>query len=162
MIEEIDSLLQLYDYSPTLVLFENLLDVDQTKEREAILTVSKLTGREELNPIDVVLESTLNVVSEDISRKKITHPTDKVLINTDIRNLAVERILRLIDNDKRKLRKLHHLWLHRLDVFLNQLYQKRKNLSIDEVIFLVSTQFRISALSAIRAIARAFENSKRI
>lgn len=151
--EEIESILQLYDYSPTLVLFENLLDVDYSKEKRAILTISKLTGKEKLNPVGIVLESLINVVSEDISRRELTLSKDKVLINSNMRNLAVEMILRFIGNDQRKLRKLHHLWLGRLVAFLNQLYQRKKNLKIDEIIFLVSSRFRISGLSAIKAIA---------
>lgn len=151
--EEIESILQLYDYSPTLVLFENLLDVDYSKEKRAILTISKLTGKEKLNPVGIVLESLVNVVSEDISRRELTLSKDKVLINSNMRNLAVEMIWRFIGNDQRKLRKLHHLWLGRLTAFLNQLCQGKKNLKIDEVIFLVSSRFRISALSAIKAIA---------
>lgn len=151
--EEVESILQLYDYSPTLILFENLLDVDYSKEKRAILTISKLTGKEKLNPVGIVLESLINVVSEDISRRELTFSKDKVLINSNMRNLAVEMMLRFIGNDQRKLRKLHHLWLGRLMAFLNQLYQRKKNLKIDEVIFLVSSRFRISGLSAIRAIA---------
>jgi len=153
MKEEIESIIELYDYAPTLVLFENLLDFDYTKEKEKISKILEWGEQEKLNPIDVVLESLVNVISEEISRSELTHSEDKVLINRDIRNMAVEKVLRFIGNSKTRLRKLHKLWLRALVAFLSQLHQERKNLKIDEAVFLVGSHFRISASSAIRAIA---------
>ena len=152
MKEKIESFIELYESSPSLVLFENLLDFDHKKEKE-FSAILELGEQEKLNPVDIVLESLVNIISEEISRREVTHSEDKVLINRDIRNMAVEKILKFFGNNKTKLRKMHQLWLGALKVFLNNLYEKRKNLKIDEVIFLVGSRFRISALSAIRAIA---------
>jgi hypothetical protein len=154
MKEEIHSFMELYNYLPTLMLFENLLaDGDYLRKKENVSRILELSEEAKLNPIDVVLESLVNVVSEDISRQRLTHSTDKILINSDIRNTAVDRILTFVDNDERKLRELHKAWLNRLKMFMKQLYQRDKNMKIEETIFRVSNQFRIAGLSAITAIA---------
>lgn len=153
MKRDVKSLMKLYDRNPTLVLFENLLDSTYTREKENLSGILRLGEKEKLNPIDVVLESLVNVISEDISRRELTHSEDKVLINSDVRNMAVDEILESINNDKRKLIKLHTMWMNALIEFLNELYQREGNLKLEEVIFLVSDQFRISALSGIKAIA---------
>jgi len=159
MTEEIESFLDLYNYSPTLILFEPLPDSNLSKEKEAISEIFKVSSKEKLNPLDIVLESLVNVVSEHISCREVTHSRDKVLINSNVRNRAVEEILRLINGDKEKLRELHREWLRMLVAFLKQLHPQ--NLKIDEVIFFVSNQFRISAVSAIRAIRSVSQqNSK--
>jgi hypothetical protein len=151
MVEDIESLLRLYDYSPTLVLFENLVDSNLIKEEETLFEISQLGDKEKLNPIDVVLESLLNIISEDISYKQLTHSREKVLINSNVRKLAVERIWKAIGRDKMKLKELHKEWLHMLAEFLTQLSRREKDMKIDKAIFLVSERFRISASSAIKA-----------
>jgi hypothetical protein len=153
MTAELDSLLRLYESSPTLVLFEGLASMNYSKQKEIVSRISKVAGKEKLNPIDVVLESLVNVVSEDVSREELTHSSDKVLINTKIRDLAVERIIKFVNDDVNVLKMLHELWLGMLKGFIRQLINSRKNLGIEEVIYFVSTRFRISSLSAIRAIA---------
>lgn len=148
----VESLIRLYDASPTLILYENLLELDYDKaEKQQLTKILQLGEKEKLNPIKVVLESQINVISEDISRRELTHSEDKVLINSDIRNMAVKEFLEFIKNDKDRLIELHRMWMNRLRKFLAELYQKDAKMNMEEVIFLVSRQFRISALSAIKA-----------
>jgi NAD dependent epimerase/dehydratase family enzyme len=157
MTEEIESFLKLYEHSPSLVLYENLAKPFGNKENKTNLDISQLVNEEKLNPIDVVLESLVNVISEEISRKEFTHSEDKVLINSRIRNLAAEKILKAINNDKERLRHLHQSWLQMLREFLRQLCQNERKLRIDRVIFEVSSRFRISSPSAIKAIATVIQ-----
>jgi hypothetical protein len=153
MATELDSFLKLYESSPTLVLFEGLASTNYSKQKEIVSQISKVASKEGLNPIDVVLESIVNVVSEDVSREELTHSRDKVLINSKIRDLAVERVIKFVNDDINVLKMLHESWLGMLKDFIRQLLNSKKDLGIEEVIYLVGSRFRISSLSAIRAIA---------
>lgn len=158
--KEIESLLKLYDYSPSLILYGNILNSDLTIEKRKIFEKISNLIQEELNPIDVVLESLVNVISEDISRRNWTHSEDKVLIDNKIRNHAVKVLLEIIDNDKEKLKMLHKIWMQMLTEFLKEIHQQENNVNIDKVIFIVSERFRTSSLSAIRAITSILKNEK--
>jgi hypothetical protein len=147
----VEAIFQLYDTSPSLVLFESVSNEEYSKESEVVSSVCKLSERK-LNPIEIVMESLINVFSEEISSKEITLTKESVLVNSRVRSLAVEKIIALINNDNSILKMLHDMWLDKLRSYLTQLYNERNHLTIDAVIFRVSNQFRISSLSAIKAI----------
>jgi hypothetical protein len=113
--------------------------------------ISKLSGNEKANPLNVVLESWVNVLSEDISSKEVTFSKDKVLINGDIRNEAAEMIRDFIGDDKKKLMKFHDLWLGKFSDFIKQLHESDRKMTVDEAVVLAGNQFRISTNSAMRA-----------
>lgn len=153
MEQKIESFMELYNHPvPSLLLFDNLLGIDYAKEKKMISKVLRISEEKKLNPMNIVLESMINIAGERISSQTLTHSKDKVLINHDIRNRAVKNILQLIDNDPRELERFHESWLEKLTTFLRELHQNKKNLKMDEVIFLVSNKFRISAISTIEAI----------
>jgi len=152
MDREIESFMELYDYPlPSLVLFDNLLEVDYAKEKETLSNVLRISEGK-LNPMSIIIESMINIAAERISSQRLTRSKDKVLINPDIRDRAIQDVLQLINKDPRKLKRFHEAWLKKLITFLRGLYQNKKDLKVDEVIFLVSKRFRISALSSIQAI----------
>lgn len=150
MTNEIISIMQLYNDTPSLVLYEDLLEINEENER--ICELLEVGQQQALNPIDVVLESVVNIFSEKVSSEEVTHSEEKVLINQDIQNRAIQRVIKLIGGSREKLKELHRIWLEDLKAFLQQLYQTRKRMNIDEVIFVVSSKFRISSTSAIKAI----------
>jgi hypothetical protein len=149
----LDSFLKLYEFSPTLVLFQGPVSMNCSKEKEIISRIFGFAEKERLNPIDVVLESLVNVVCEDISREELTHSNDTVLINSRIRDSAAQRIVELVSDDVSVLKTLHKSWLSLLKNFIQQVLSSRKDIRIEEIIFLVGSRFRISSSSAIRAIA---------
>ena len=151
MTKEITSIMQLYDESPSLVLYENLLEINEYNEK--ICNLLEVGQQQALNPIEVVLESVVNIFSEKVSSEEITHSEEKVLINQDMQNRAIQRIIDLIGNSRKKLQELHRLWLEDLSDFLHKFFAERKQVNIDELVFEVSSKFRISSSSAIKAIA---------
>lgn len=150
MEEETRYFLELFNSSPTLVLFGDILNSD--KVNGEIAEIVNIGKKEELNPIEVVMESLVNVISEDISRKELTCAKDRILINKDVQNKAVETVLNIISANKLKLKKLHSQWLDWLRSYLEQLYHEVKSRNVDEVIFLVGRRFRISSQSTIKAL----------
>ena len=154
-----ESLMELYEQPPNLMLFGDLLSIDYTKEIEIILGSFGAKGKE-LNPADVIIESLINVKSEKISTEQLTHSSNKVLINEDILKTAIKEIRDELWGNPKKLARLHGIWLEKITTFLKDIHQSRKNLRIEEAIFLISRKFRISALSAIRAIVSVAPNFK--
>ena len=104
-----DEILQMYDKdTPKLLLFEAKKTEPQQIDIEEL---SKLNGCLATNPIDIVLESWINVLSERISVKDVTMSRDRALLNAKINNEAVEQIKRTIGDDGSKLKVFHDLWL---------------------------------------------------
>jgi hypothetical protein len=153
---EIDSFLKLYDIAtPKLILFDVPELNREEKEKEALQKIARLSGDERANPLDIVLESWISVVSEDISRREITFSSDKVLINWSVRNAAVECIRNFVAGDKERLMTFHDRWLRKFSSFLKQLYERDKKMTVDEAALLAGGHFRISTNSAIRTMISA-------
>ena len=151
---EINSFLKLYDVAiPKLILFDAPPPSKEEKEKAALQQISKLSKNEKANPLDIVLESWINVISEDISRKEITFSNDKVLINWSVRDAAVECVRKFIGEDKEKLMTFHDMWLRKFGSFLKQLYEHDKKMTVDDAALFAGSQFRISTNSAMRAMS---------
>lgn len=151
MSEQIEQWMDLYKTSPSLVLFEDMIDVDSEEEKQEFLKL--IPPNETLNPIDVVLESLVNIISEKISSETITESEDKILINPIIRKKAVAEILDFLGRDYKKVKMLHELWLKELSRFLRHLYKNTARMQIEEVLFQISKRFRVSGISAIKAVS---------
>lgn len=151
MSEQIEQWMDLYKTSPSLVLFEDMIDVDSEEEKQEFLKL--IPPNETLNPIDVVLESLVNIISEKISSETITESEDKILINPIIRKKAVAVILDFLGRDYKKVKMLHELWLKELLRFLRHLYKNTARMQIEEVLFQISKRFRISGISAIKTVS---------
>jgi hypothetical protein len=151
--QEINSLLGLYDIIiPKLILYDVPNPNREKREKESLRKIAEFSGNERANPLDIVLESWINVMSEDISRKKITFSNNKVLINGNVRDAAVDSIRDFIGEDKQKLMAFHDMWLRKFSGFLKQLFEQDKRMTVDEATLLAASQFRISTSSAMRAI----------
>jgi hypothetical protein len=148
--EEIAAFFELYKTSPTLILFDSVSDAVEKQEETAKLQICQLKEDGKTNPLDIVLESLVNVVSEDISTNSLTYSKEKVLINNNVRKAAVERICNFIGNDAKKLKIFHDLWLKQFSLFLKQLYESDNKLAVNRAAFLAGNYFRISTKSAIR------------
>jgi hypothetical protein len=147
----IDNIFSLFDNAPSLVLFESISDQESKRQKEVVSNVCKISQKV-LNPIDVVMESLVNIFSEEISSKEITLSKDSVLVNNKVRNLAIAKVLKIVGNDSKMLQVIHDKWLDKLRSFVATLCSEAKQISIDMIIFQVSSQFRISSLSAVKAI----------
>lgn len=155
MSKKIETWMEMYKLSPSLVLFDDLVGAEYVSQNEAVLGIIREYG-ESLNPIDVVLESLVNKISEKISSEILTTSKDKVLITLDIRQKAIDKILQFIKKDpRRRLKWLHQNWLAALINFIKVISENGGNLKREEVIFQVGRRFRISSISAIRAISAA-------
>jgi hypothetical protein len=132
------SVLELFDTSPELVIYEG------TAER------GSRAPEEDLGITGIVLESLLNVLAEDVSRREFTH-SDVVRINDAVMNRAAEVIAGSVAGDSGKLERLRKFWVSTLVRYLKQITKDRE-VQTDEAVYLVGSHFRISALSAIRAL----------
>ena len=140
----------LYKINPELKMYENLL-VKNTEERiEEVIVGDNI--RSTLNPIDVVLESLMNVLTESISIKEITTSQDTTYITKSLREHAKNIIIDFLKEGKEnKLKELHESWINEVLNYLNMLYREQGNIAINEVLYRVSDKFRISGESAIKA-----------
>ena len=151
----IQSWISLYELSPSLKLYDDMLDSGNDAEIDEISGIVS-NKSPSLNPIEVVLESLINVISENVSIDTLTSSEDKVLLNQEIRKKAAETILLFLKEDReQKLILMHKSWIEALVKFLRSLAESKGNLKMDEVLFRVSNRFRITASSAVRAVSSA-------
>jgi hypothetical protein len=147
---EFNEVLNMYDENtPKLLLFDAQKTDDQQKQIEQL---SKLNVCLKANPLDIVLESWLNVLSERISIKKVTFSNDKMLVNTKVNDEAVEEIKTMIGNDASRLKTFHDLWLKKFASALRTNATCDPKMTIDQAVMQLGKQFRISTNSALRAI----------
>lgn len=145
----IDELMQLYENSPNLKLYkDDLLEVEQSKHIEQI---AGMYENGHLNPLDVVLESLINVLSEKLSIDSLTGSAKTVYVDKSIQELAMKKIVDIVRGDVSFLKAMHDEWLRKLRFFLSNL-SKTGVQTLQEAIFQVSVKFRISASSSLRAI----------
>lgn len=151
MVDTIESWFALYEESPSLVLFDNLVTEDNGDVDE--LLRNRATDIRHLNPIEVVIESFINIISEGISKQTVTSSEDKVLITSSIRSKATHVVVQMLRTvSDQELSQMHERWLRNLIAYLEG--QKDKgDLKRDELIYLVSERFRISGNSATKAIS---------
>ena len=141
-----EELIGLFENQPTIVLYkDDLLFIEQKKK------IAELTADNNLNPIDVVLESLINILCEKISIDKVTRSTNAVLINRTTQEEAVQIIFSIIKEDELFLQKIHDRWLSRLRDFIVESYN-RGTLNFSELMFQISMKFRINASSSLKAI----------
>jgi len=151
MSEQIKQWMDLFKTSPSLVLFEDMIGIDSEEEKQEFLKL--IPPNETLNPIDVVIESFINIISEKISSETTTKSEDKILINPIIRKKAVVAILDFLGRDYKKVKMLHEFWIKELSSFLRHLYKNIAKMQTEEVLFQISKRFRISGISAIKAVS---------
>jgi len=138
----------------TFALMANIL---KGKDAE-ISNIASTVDPKLANPLDIALESIINLQCEEISCKRYGFNNEKIMINDAIMSQALNYVKNAFSNDKDGLIKLHDRWLQRLTLFLVNLTKANKKTSTDDAIYLVSEHFRISTLSAIRAIASLQKN----
>jgi|GEM_PF-3799818 len=144
-----DQLGELFDDMPDLVLYKNEISTTEISEVERIISIGE---EKDLNPLEVVLESLVNVLSEKLSVGVLTSSRTMACVNNSTRQQAIEQIIKLVKNDGSILRKMHGAWLRELRDFLNEMKVEGIQ-TLQEVLFKVSFKFRISATSSIKAIA---------
>jgi len=146
----VEELMQLYEEIPDLIIYKNDL-----LTAEKMRYVEEVAGKNEaknLNPLDVVLESLINVLSEKLSVDTVTQSKDIVYVDKSMQELAAQEIVSLVKSDLSFLKTIHRKWLEELCSFVSGLKEKGTE-TIQEAIFQVSLQFRISASSGLKAIA---------
>ena len=146
----VTSLMRLYDPPPRLILYGK--DLVESIHNEKFEQILDLGVRNHLNPLEVVIESLLNIVAEDISERQVTSSPNVVLLNNDINRQAVERLYEILEKDPEILKRIHREWLKRLADFLYGLDSRRISMT-SEAVFQTAKEFRISAPSAMRAIS---------
>ncbi len=146
-----DEILKLYNEdTPKLILFDT--HQPEEKEKRIIEQFSKLNGCIKTNPLDIVIESWINVMSEKISATTITFSSKKILLNNEVRNEAIESITKAIGSDGSKLKAFHDLWLQKFANALRTLSKHDEKMTLDEAVVHLGKQFRISTNSALRAV----------
>lgn len=144
-----EELMRLYEELPDLVMYKNdLLSVEKTQYIEEI---SGLSDNENLNPLDVVLESLINILSEKLSIDTLTQSKSTAYVDKSMQELAVQKIISLARDDVSFLEKMHKKWLEGLHNFMLRLKEKGVY-TLEEAIFQVSLRFRISASSSLKAL----------
>lgn len=145
-----EELMSLYEELPELVIYKSdFLAVEKSEYIEEVIGTS---GGEDLNPLDVVLESLINVLSEKLSTDTITQSKSMVYINKSIKDLAAQEVASLVKKDSSFLKEIHTKWLEGLRNFVAGL-RKRGVRTIQEATFQVCLKFRISASSSLKAMA---------
>lgn len=148
---DFEEILELYDEeTPKLILFD--AQTSEEKEKLIIEKLSKLNGCIKANPLDIVLESWINVMSEKISRTKITFSNKRILLNDEVREEAIEKITKSICNDGLRLKEFHDQWLKKFANALRKISEQDEKVTIDDAVVQLGKQFRISTNSALRAI----------
>lgn len=151
----VEDLMQLYEDSPNLVLYKN--DLVKVKQRQYIEEIARMSEDENLNPIDVVLESLINVLSEKLSIDTLTCSMTTAYMDKSIQELATQKVINLVKNDVSFLKEIHKEWLERLRIFLSNLKEMEVQ-TLQEAIFQVSLKFRISAPSSMKAITSLIQS----
>lgn len=147
---DFNEILSMYDEeNPKLLLFEAQKNQAQQIQIEHL---SELNGCLSANPLDIVLESWLNILKERISIRKVTLSDNKVLMNTEVNDDAVHEIEAMIGNDGSKLKAFHDLWLKKFARAFKSLVDCDPKITLDQAVLLLGKQFRISTNSTLRAI----------
>lgn len=148
-----EELMELYEELPELVMYnKDLLTAEKMLYIEEIEEIAGMNKSKSLNPLDVVLESLINVLSEKFSIDTLTESKNTVYVDQSMEELAAQRIISLVKNDVSLLEEIHKKWLGGLRSFVSGLKQKGAH-TLHEAIFQVSLKFRISASSSLKAIA---------
>lgn len=104
-----------------------------------------------LNPLGVVLESFVNIMTEKYSSDKLTQSENVTFIDPSLRQLAIDQLIKISEKNPTFLTELHDRWLKQVSDFLSAQYKKGVR-SLHELVFQVSLQFRISSVSSALAI----------
>jgi hypothetical protein len=147
-------LMRLYENQPDLVLYKD--DLLRTEQTRYIEEIARTNNGENLNPIDVVLESLINVLSEK-SISDSTHPVSTVYVDSVFQETAVQKIMGFAKEDATFLKDMHKEWLEGLRSFLSALQEKGVE-TLQEAVFQVSLRFRISAKSSLKAMSSLFQS----
>jgi hypothetical protein len=147
---DFEEILNMYDEdTPKLLLFEaKKAGMQQIQVND----FSKLNGCLTANPLDIVLESWFNVLSERLSINTVTFSENKALMNAAINDETVREIKSMIGNDSSKLKMFHDLWLKKFSSAFKNILEHNPKITIDQIVMQLGKQFRISTSSAIRAI----------
>jgi hypothetical protein len=145
-----NEILEMYnEASPKLILF----DVKQSNDEKSVLDqLSKFNPDVKANPMDIVFESWINVLSEKISETKVTFSSTRVLINSEVRDEAIQRIKDIVTKDAKRIKTFHDLWLEKFIEDFKNFYECDRKITLEEVAIHLGKQFRISTNSALRAI----------
>lgn len=145
----VEELIGLYDEIPDLALYKNdLFTVEKTSLIERIPVAA---NDSRLNPLDVVLESLINILSEKVSIDTQIQSKHLVYMDKSVQEQAVQRIISLIRDDVTFLEGMHKRWLKELHTFVTKLIGDGVQ-TVQEMVFQVGLRFRISALSSLKAI----------
>ena len=144
----VEDLMQLFDVSPDLILYKS--DLLGTEQTQYIEEITEINEEKNLNPLDVVLESLINVLSEKLSTDTLTQSATTVYVDKSIQELAIQKIIKFVRNDTHFLEEIHKKWLERLHSFIMNLKEKGVQ-TLQEATFQVSMRFRISAQSSLKA-----------
>lgn len=140
--------MELYRLKPSLVFY----DLNYEEEVDLSLEDFPQERGATLNPMDVILESVFNVTQEKVSQTEVTHSESSVVISQEVRARAVRILSDSIRKREIDLKELHSAWLKQLKIFLEDLYSRREDMKIDEVVYEISRAFRIRSISAMKAI----------
>lgn len=145
----INEWMKLYETNPSLKLYDVILDTSE----ETTKIINKISINSVPNPIDVVFESLINVISEDYSSKNLTDSKNKVLINKEIiENASLELIKYLENSSYDEIKEIHDVWLNNVYNYIIELFNNIGNLQMDELLYRVGERYRISSKSAIKAL----------
>jgi len=144
----IEELVRFYDESPSLVMYKS--NVLKTPQNELIREIAE--NNRDLNPIDVVLESLVNLLAERLSTENLTASKDTVCLDEPTQDLAVQRVRRLAEENASFLEEMHTKWLEKLQTFLSSLKEQGVQ-TVQEAVFQIGLRFRISTGSVLKAIA---------
>jgi len=147
---DVEELMSLYEELPNLVLYKN--DLVAFEKSKYIAEIVESEENENLNPLGVVLESLINVLSEKLSTDALTQSRTTVLVDKSMQELAVQKVVGFIRKNPSALETMHKRWLNGLRNFISDLKEKGVQ-TLQEVLFQVSLKFRISASSSMEAIA---------
>lgn len=144
----IQELIALYNDSPHLILYKS--DLLKTEQGKYVKEMAKLGENQNLNPLEVVLESLINLLSEKLSIESMTHSRTVAYLDKSTQDLAVARIMKLCGENPSFFMQMHKAWLQELRNCLIEL----KGIGVqttEEATFRVSKRFRISGTSSLKA-----------
>jgi len=131
-----------------MILYDKDLSIDDLDSD--VHAVANTSSGTQLNPMEVVLESLINKLTEKISEENLTRSQDTVLLNSRFRRMAMERLVEQARADNQFLTEIHQAWLHELEEYV--LHEMKGSLTADELVFRVAMRYRISTSSAARAL----------
>jgi len=144
-----EELMELYEEIPDLALYKN--DLLTVEKADLIGRISVAANDNSLNPLDVVLESLINILSEKVSVDTLTESKNLVYVDKSMQEQAVQRVVSLVKDDVSFLKEIHKRWLKGLHTFVANLIGDGVQ-NLQEIVFQVGLKFRISALSSLKAI----------